>query len=392
MTPRIPIAALLLLLVPLPAAADPSGTPEPVGEEFQVNTYTTGSQAHSAVAVDAGADFVVVWTSYGSSGSDSSGGSIQGQRYDSTGAAIAGEFQVNTYTTSRQLRPAVAAGVDGDFVVVWTSYGSSGSDSQDSSVQGQRYDSTGAAIGGEFQVNTTTSNRQETPVVAADAGGNFIVVWESQGSSGSDSLSWSVQGQRYDPTLAPIGGEFQVNTYTSRHQDIPSVSATADGDFVVVWESYGSSGSDSSSWSVQGQRFDSAGTAVGDQFQVNTYTTSSQELPVVAAVAGDFVVGWASFGANGADPSSSSVQGRRPDAAGAAVGDEFLVNTYTTNGQGAPAVAADGGGHFVAVWQSNGSSGSDSDPRSVQGQRFVNPIFADSFESGDTSAWSTAVP
>src|SRR5262245_37811447 len=35
-------------------------------------------------------------------------------------------------------------------------------------------------------------------------------------------------------------------------------------------------------------------------------------------------------------------------------GPEFQVNTYTANGQSLPAVAADGNGNFVVVWQSSG--------------------------------------
>ncbi|MCP4660059.1 MAG: DUF11 domain-containing protein, partial [bacterium] len=67
--------------------------------------------------------------SYGSTGSDSAYWSIQGQRFASDGTAVASEFQVNTYTTGYQWYPAVAVDADGDFVVVWGSYGSTGSDS-----------------------------------------------------------------------------------------------------------------------------------------------------------------------------------------------------------------------------------------------------------------------
>jgi hypothetical protein len=51
--------------------------------------------------------------------SDYSG--IFGQRFDSAGTKPDGEFQVNTYTTNYQNRPAVAAAGNGTFVVVWSS-------------------------------------------------------------------------------------------------------------------------------------------------------------------------------------------------------------------------------------------------------------------------------
>jgi hypothetical protein len=142
--------------------------------------------------------------------------------------------------------------------VVWESEGSSGTDSSSLSVQGQRYDSTGTPLGTEFQVNTYTPGQQEYPRVATDTSGNFVVVWTSDGSSGPDSSLSSIQGQRYDGTGAPLGTEFQVNAYTTDRQDFPSVATDAAGDLVLVWESSRSAGTDSSFSSIQGQRFTTA--------------------------------------------------------------------------------------------------------------------------------------
>ena len=52
----------------------------------------------------------------------------------------------------------------------------------------------------------------------------------------------------------PVGGEFQVNSYTTSFQRIPSVAVDADGDFVVVWEST-QGAFDSFFRSIQGQRW-----------------------------------------------------------------------------------------------------------------------------------------
>ena len=54
--------------------------------------------------------------------------SVQGQRYAVGGAALGGQFQVNTYSTSNQFLPSVASDAEGNFVVAWTSLGSSGGD------------------------------------------------------------------------------------------------------------------------------------------------------------------------------------------------------------------------------------------------------------------------
>ena len=107
----------------------------------------------------------------------------------------------------------------------------------------------------------------------------------------------------FSPPL-PIGSQFQVNTYTTSYQRVPAVSLSADGDFVVVWESNGSGGGDTSGSSVQGQRYAAGGTALGGQFQVNAYTTNGQGAAAVSlSAAGDFVVVWESNGSSGGDTS-----------------------------------------------------------------------------------------
>ncbi|MBP9146485.1 MAG: hypothetical protein KBI44_18540 [Thermoanaerobaculia bacterium] len=342
-----------------------------LGGQFQINTYTSGTQFSASISSNAEGDFVVVWSSDGSSGGDTSNSSVQGQRYTADGAALGGQFQVNTYTTSIQFNPSVASDAEGDFVVVWASYGSSGGDTSYGSVQGQRFAAGGAALGGEFQVNTFTTSRQQYPSVASAADGDFVVAWLSNGSSGGDTLDTSVQGQRYAAGGAALGGQFQVNTYTTSYQRAPSVASATGGDFVVAWRSNGSSGGDALNYSIQGQRYAAGGAAQGGQFEVNTYTTNNQSyLSVASDTEGDFVVVWQSDGSSGGDTLNYSVQGQRYAAGGTPLGGQFQVNTYTTSGQRRPSVASDAEGDFVVVWQSNGSSGGDTSGYSVQGQRF----------------------
>ena len=338
-----------------------------LGAQFQVNTYTSSAQFQPSVGSDADGDFVVVWASVGSGGTDTYFASIQGQRYASDGSTVGAQFQVNTYTTYAQTRPEVALSADGDFVVVWTSTGSVGTDSSNYSVQGQRYASDGTTAGAQFQVNTYTTSAQYEPKVALSADGDFVVVWASFGSVGTDSSYFSIQGQRYASDGTTAGAQFQVNTYTTSFQYGQSVGSDADGDFVVVWESSGSGGTDSSYFSVQGQRYASDGTTAGAQFQVNTYTTAFQRFPSVAFSAdGDFVVVWASNGSGGSDSDAFSIQGQRYASDGATAGAQFQVNTYTVNSQYHPSVGLDSDGDFVAVWTSNGSRGTDGDFSSIQ--------------------------
>ncbi len=365
---------------------DRSGTP--LGVEVQVNTYTIGAQVFPAVARDPLGNFVVVWQSSGSTGGDLGSYGILGQRFNNNGVAVGGEFQVNAYTTGDQRFPAIAGDALGNFVVAWQSLGSGGNDTSSFSVHARRFDANATPIGSELQVNTYTTNEQQAPAVASDALGNFVVSWESYGSSGSDQSNWSVQAQRYDANSAAIGSQFQVNTFTPSVQRSPAVGSDAQGNFVVAWESL----TDGSTYSVQGQRFDLNGLQLGGQFQVNTYTTSFQRYPVVAADAqGAFVIVWDSFGSSGPDASGWSVQMQRYEPTGMPLGGEVQVNSYTTSSQQAADVTSDGLGDFVITWESLGSSGTDADSMSVQAQSY-DGLFRDGFEIGNSTRWSGTAP
>ena len=321
--------------------------------EFQVNTYTTSDQIIPAMAMDADGDFVVTWQS---DGQDGNSFGIYAQRYNTAGVAQGSEFRVNTYTTNGQSRPSVAMDADGDFVVTWNSYG------QDSlysyGVYGQRYNASGVAQGSEFRVNTYTTSSQRNPSVAMDADGDFVVTWQSD-QDGSPS---SVYGQRYNALGVAQGSEFRVNTYTTSTQFNAAVAMNADGDFVVTWQSFGQDGSSSS---VYGQRYNTGGVAQGSEFRVNTYTTNRQINPAVAMdTDGDFVVTWESYGQDGSD---RGIYAQRYNASGVAQGSEFRINTYTSNQQRNASIAMDADGDFVVTWQSDGQDGGGD---GIYGQRY----------------------
>lgn len=367
------------------------GVPE--GQQLQVNSYTTGSQLASRVAGLEGGGFVVTWTSVGSSAGDTSGTSIQARRFAVDGTPQTGEFQVNTYTTSEQRFSAVAAGSNGDFVIVWQSLGSSDADTSLTSVQGQRFSATGEPQGAQFEVNGYTTGYQNFPDVATKPDGDFVVVWQSAGSSGTDTFGTSIQERPFAAAGTPLGAQVQVNSYTTGNQFVPAVAAGEYGTFVVVWTSQGSSGGDTSSYSIQGRALSATGAPLGSQLQVNSYTTGLQTSARVAPLSdGSFVVVWSSLGSSGSDSSGNGIQGFRVSSTGVPMGSQFQINTYTTSDQLAPTVAADAGGDFIVAWQSLGSSGGDSSGRSVQARRFTLAILRDGFEGGTTDAWDVVLP
>ena len=209
--------------------------------------------------------------------------------------------------------------------------------------------------GADFRVNTYTTSDQFQSSVATDAAGNFVVVWASRHYSRHRLFA-----QRYDAAGTPIGPEFQVNSYTTFNAGPPSVALDAAGRMVVVWESWGN-GRGGFAYDVWARRFDEAGVP-GPEFLVNTFTGSQEQRPSVAMSAGgEFVVVWEgnrSFEGYTAE-TSLGVFGRRFDAAGTAQGGEFHVNTYTTLAQFQAAVAMRANGDFVVAWNSYGQDGQE---------------------------------
>ena len=347
----IVLAVLLTVLVPRLARTQ-QGAPQ--GPEFRVNTYITSNQLYPTVARASGGNFVVVWTS---NTQDGSGLGIFGQRFLASGAPLGPEFRVNTYTTGSQYLGVVASDPAGNFVVVWTSVGQDG---PSLGAFGQRFAATGAPLGPEFRVNAFTTSDQALPRPAMDSAGNFVVTWISYQQDGS---SWGAYAQRFNASGAPVGAEFRVNTYTTGAQYRPTVASDSTGNFTIVWDSP----QDGSLRGIVGQRFSSTGAPVGTEFRVNTFTTSSQYLPVIAAdPAGDFVVAWMSYLQDG---DLTGVFAQRFAASGAPAGPEFQVNLFTPSYQVVPSAAMDASGHFVVTW---GSYGQDGSSYGVFGRRFLN--------------------
>jgi hypothetical protein len=330
-----------------------SATGAALGGEFAVNTYTVDYQYWPKISANARGTFVVTWSSYGQDGSY---WGAFGRKFDAIGGPLGAEFQVNTYTTGYQFLAQPAMAANGSFVVVWNSFYPGGQDGSGGAVIGRRYDATGAAVGGEFIVNTYTTGEQSYAAVGATPAGSFVVAWQSP----QDGNGYGIVGRRFDAGGNPVGAEFVINSTTTGDQIQPAVAVNPNGSFVVSFHS-----PDGSSYGVRARLFDANAAAVGADFAVNTYTTGSQYGYTVSADAqGNFVVSWASATSDG---SGYAVSGQRFRADGARRGAEFRVNTYTTGVQSMAAVASDAVGNFDVSWRSVGQDGSLS---GVYAQRF----------------------
>jgi len=195
----------------------------------------------------------------------------------------------------------------------------------------------------EFQVNSEVVDDQFGPAVINLAVNGYGVFWTSDDQDGD--MYW-VFGQMYGNDGWPKGSEFQVNTYSTDSQDRPRAAALDDGRFVVVWQSWLQDGSGSG---VYARVFDAAlGTPVTGEFGVPTWTIDDQGGASATAVAGGkVIIAWEGSG----DGDSYGIFARIFKSDGTPVGDDFQVNVFESEAQMAPHVATLNNGEVVAVWQ-----------------------------------------
>ncbi|MGB5676410.1 MAG: DUF2341 domain-containing protein, partial [Gammaproteobacteria bacterium] len=317
----------------------------PIGDETLVNTTTNDAQSisssvSSAIATDAGGDYVVVWTS---NLQDGSGNGVYAQLYNADGTPQGTEFLVNTVTTDNQSSPSVAMDAAGNFVVAWQS---NLQDGDNYGIYAQRFNAAGVAQGSEFPVNTTTADYQGSPGIAMAEGGDFVIIWASAAQDPDGSTG--IYGQRFDAGGNAVGSEFRINTYTTGYQQVSSVSMDAAGNFVVTWASQNQDGSN---YGVFGQVFNADGTSRGSEFQVNTTTVGSQLYNDVAMLDdGRFVVTYQHWNAD----SSTDLFVQCFNAEGSKHGSEIKVNSVSDMDYfPIPSITADASGNFTVVWNNS---------------------------------------
>lgn len=301
---------------------------------FQTNAHTVRSSRPN-VAANTDGNFLVVWI-------DSVAG-VSGRLVDAGGLPQGPTFQVSvgTYAAGYYDGPSVASDGTGGFIVAWY---------DGDPLVARKVDASGTPVGPEIAVGAVGST--EEPHVAADAAGNFVVAWVK------DSGGGGVNARRFDATGTPLGPVFDVATTGARWARI---AAAPSGEFVVVWTD--TDYLDGDRYGVFGRRYDETGTALGAPFQVNVNAENGQGhygADVTVLPEGGFVVAWTDRYNDYvyAFDQAKSVLARRFDAAGVG-GTPFLVSTGTgstyygseigyTNAY--PAVASDGAGNFVVVW------------------------------------------
>lgn len=284
---------------------------------------------------------------------------LLGQRFDSSGAPVGAEFEIGTASyPGNKTNPSVAGDYAGNFVVVWEHARTDGTGRED--IVGRRFDDAGPLDASEFKVNSDSEWRHQYPSVARDGNSDFVVVWQ-RFDPGDPPDRPRVFGQMFDAQGTKVGEELVVSTLDAQESGkdtFSDIGSSLGGDFVVVWQQSGANnGIDDSFDAVVGRRFDSFGAPQDEtEFVVNSYTTGSQSRPSVGVgLDGNFVVAWHGEG----ESDDWGIFAKQFASTGGAIADEFLVNTTTIGFQTEPrVVSADAKGHFAVAWQSRPNVGS----------------------------------
>ncbi len=313
--------------------------------EFVVNTFTDSTQRWPSIDKDGSGNYYVVWQSLNQVSANSKS-DIYLQMYNSNDAKVSSEVLVNSSTSNNQEKPVIATNANGRSVVVWSSF----TDLQSNYDIKARIFNQNSPQGNEFLVNTNTLHTQSNPSVSIKSNGDFIVVWDSWYQDGGDR---GVYTQRFDVNGNKVGSEFRVNVTIAYSQAKPKVKYFSDGKFVIIWESFKQDGS---GYGMFGRIFNSDGSPITNELQINTYTNDYQWYGDVEIFNDDsFIVAWCSWEQDGDD---GGIYVQRFNSAGQKFGPETLVNKTKTQYQWLPRIKKLTGKKAAVVWSTWKQDGS----------------------------------
>ncbi|MCD4748490.1 MAG: hypothetical protein K8R59_03875 [Thermoanaerobaculales bacterium] len=353
----------------------------PLGDEFEVNSTTAGTQSLTGIGMNPGGAAIVAFNS-----SSPWPGGARIRRFDAFGNPLGNDFPITTADDGTTY-PVVDLADSGAFVVAFRKGVIEG---QGTEILVRRYDANASPLGPEAVINTYTDDWQDAPAIAVAPNGAFVVAWASEGSPGADNDDYSIQARCFTADGIALGDQFQVNTTAFGDQAWPDVGIADSGAFVIVWDSDSSSGSDNDNSSVQAQRFTANCLPVGSEFQLNTYISGWQgDASVAVSPNGAFVVVWDSAGSPATDNDGTSTQARSYTADGIPMSNQYQVNTTEEGYQRMSAVAGNPASRFVTVWDHY----IDGVEWTVRARLFGYPtVFLDGFETGNALQWSSTFP
>jgi hypothetical protein len=240
-------------------------------------------------------------------------------------------------SSTEQSRPRVAVGYSGEIIVIWADKRSGRGE-----IYYQILDSTGTPLGLNQKISgLTTSAPQFEPSINANLFGQFASVWKDYRNG-----SYPFNPDTYYAGLSDEGSGTNYAVSSDRADstcESPDVAVLPDGNIIVVWADYRNR-----EWDIYGQRLNSVGEMIGNNFKINSDIEKNQQhSPRVAALSdGGFSVVWYD-NRNGND----DIYSRIYSPGGIPTGSDFRLNDDNSGKrQVYPAVAGDGNQRFFVAW------------------------------------------
>jgi hypothetical protein len=367
-----------------------------------VSTYTSGYRVNPSIAATGSGEFIVVWQDTRPA---VDGTHVFGQRLDQDGALVGTEFQIDASGSAAARSPSIVASGDGAFAVVWRS---NPGDDERARVLGQRIADDGAAIGTEFQVNTARtldgdyylSDARTAPAEGLDGG--FVVVWSS-GTEENSYPNFGPTSEVYVQTFTAEAQPFNQNDIVSepggadevRAEIVPDVASLGDAGFVVVWAK-GYFNGIGGVFDTFARRLHPSGQPTGTEIAVGDAGGTGPH--VATRHPAGFTVVWSTAGFTDVIPGyGGALVMRTFDAFSQPLGDALTISSPATGldprgdplrpdaGLRGSAAVSSATGEFVVAWTSGGSYSSEYYGGSSDGDRtgiFARPFARDDSPTG----------
>ena len=320
-----------------------------LGEEFQISTNLQNPSAKNpAITLLSDDGFIVIWETETAEGTY-----ILGKRYDKYGFSVGEEINFSG-ASSDSYSPSLTTLSNGDVIVKWLSYGNS---------IAEFYGVNLNDLDSIFKIGETEIAADSSITDLNDE--KFLASWVFEGRNIQANELYT-QIVEFDGTK--VGNQILVtdDILIEFNDNSHSIVSLTDGQFLVTWVSGQTN-------TIYAQRYDLNGEKVGEQLLV---TENGKNPSSTTLFDGSFIITWEQ---NTDTISTTGIYGQRYDTNGNKIEEEFKINSYQANSYTNQQVVTLENGHFISIYD---SLGQDRSRFGVYGKRFVPSGSIVSIEDG----------
>lgn len=255
-------------------------------------------------------NYLVAWSA--NTPTSGGGNGIYYRAYTPAGSAKAAVRLANTTGTNRQGQPVVAALKGGGFVIVWSDSGK---------IYMQRFDNGGGNQGSQLQVSTTANDGANDPRIIGLADGGYLISWtEFHPSGGVGPARTTIRARLFTSGGGTSGAEFQLTDISNERGWMYRIAPLSNGNFVFLLTTYLNRPGSDIVPNVTAQTFSPSGAAQGSAYYINDAVNGAWDVNATPWTDGGYLAVWVrtSYGVD--------IRSRRIDALNTLVGTETIYD------------------------------------------------------------------